>query len=114
MIPDNIRLCLKLKVYAALSLMMLMACSGSGGGGGDLMAGGGIGGTGISIGTISGFGSVIVNEVDFDTKEAQVVVNSQSKGAGDEAVSTNLAIGMVVRIEARYPADGPATCLWLP
>ena len=46
-------------VYLVLVLMMLPACSGSGDG--DLIAGGGIGGTGISVGEISGFSSVIVN-----------------------------------------------------
>jgi len=36
-------------------------------GGGDGRASGGIGGTGISKGTVTGFGSVIVNGVTFNT-----------------------------------------------
>jgi hypothetical protein len=108
MLPHNIGLLLKPTVYAALSLMMLIACSGSGGGGGDLMAGGGIGGTGITVGAISGFGSVIVNDVDYNTKDAKVIVNGNSKGSGDSVVRRDLAIGMVVRVEAKYNPEGKA------
>jgi hypothetical protein len=95
----------------ALALMMLMACGGGGGGGGgfgDLVAGGGIGGTGITIGAISGFGSVIVNDVRFNTEGTEVFVNGSEMGQGDPAVRRNLAKGMVVRVEARYPIDGEA------
>ena len=65
MSPHRIRQRIGPAAYLVLALTMLMACNGSGGG--DLLAGGGIGGTGISVGTISGFGSIIVNDVDFDT-----------------------------------------------
>jgi hypothetical protein len=91
-------------VYFFLALLTLVACNGSGGG--DLLAGGGIGGTGISVGVISGFGSVIVNDVDFDTEKAEVMVNGNSVGAGDSIVRSALALGMVVRVEGKYRTDG--------
>ena len=99
-------------VCLVLALIMLMACGGGGGGGGsfgELLAGGGIGGTGITIGAISGFGSVIVNDVYYGTKETKVFLNGVLlEGQGDSVVLSNLAIGMVVRIESRYHPDGSA------
>lgn len=87
-----------------IALMTLTACNGSGGG--DLLAGGGIGGTGISIGTISGFGSIVVNDVDFDTIQAEVVANGESIGTGNSVVESALAVGMVVRVEGKIYDDG--------
>jgi cytochrome c-type biogenesis protein CcmE len=90
-------------IWAILIFMALFtqtACNDSGGGG--LMAGGGIGGTGISVGEISGFGSIIVNDVDFDTKKAKVIVNGKQIGVGDSVVRNALALGMVVRVEGKF------------
>ena len=108
MSPHTIRQHIGPAVYIVLALVMLMACNGSGGGDGDLLAGGGIGGTGISVGSISGFGSVIVNEADFSTEEAEVIVNGEAIGIGDSIVRRALAIGMVVRVEGKYGTDGNA------
>jgi cytochrome c-type biogenesis protein CcmE len=80
------------------------ACNDSGGGG--LLAGGGIGGTGISVGAISGFGSVLVNDVDFDTKNAKVFINGRRVGEGDSDVRNKLALGMVVRVEGKFLGNG--------
>ena len=41
-------------------------------------------------------------------KDAEVIVNGESEGKGDLDVRSALAIGMVVRIEARYQPDGKA------
>jgi hypothetical protein len=84
---------------------------GCGGGGGDHLAGGGIGGSGItvaSVGTVTGFGSVIVNGVTYATREAEVFVEDASKGTGDDALVRNLSPGMVVRVEGTLNADGSA------
>jgi len=78
-------------------LLLLSACGGGSGGFGDLIATGGIGGTGkrdISIGSISSFGSVFVNGVRFDTQNAKIIIN------GQEATENQLQVGMVVRIES--------------
>ncbi len=111
MFPHTIRQHIGPKAYLVLALMMLMACSGGGGGGGgggDLLAGGGIGGTGITVGAITGFGSVIVNDVDYNTEDAEVIINGELIDTENSTVDSVLAIGMVVRVEAKYPTDGKA------
>ena len=101
--PNRIRHRIIAAVFPVLAILTFMACGGGGDGG--LMAGGGIGGTGISVGEVSNFGSVIVNDVDFDTEKAKVIVNGHSIGIGDSTVRTALALGMVVRVEGRYLND---------
>ncbi len=79
------------------------------GGGGGSQAGGGIGGTGLyasSVGTVTEFGSVVVNGVRYETPNARVIVENDLKGTGDEAVIQNLAVGMVVRVVGRLNPDG--------
>jgi Domain of unknown function (DUF5666) len=85
-------------VLLALFPWMPLGC----GGGGESQSGGGIGGTGLyasSVGTVSEFGSVVVNGVTYETRNARVTVENEPKGTGDEAVVQNLAVGMVVRME---------------
>jgi len=100
---QNIARCVTWPTLIVMALFILTACNESGGGG--LLAGGGIGGTGISVGEISGFGSIFVNDVDFDTKKAQVFVNGTPVGVGDSAVRNKLALGMVVRVEGKFLGD---------
>jgi len=94
-------------IHAAIlvfTVMAIAACNESGGSG--FLAGGGIGGTGISVGQISGFGSIIVNDIDFDTRKAEVVVNGNLIGSGDSVVQNALALGMVVRVEGKFLGNG--------
>src|SRR5512136_1470418 len=77
-------------LFAAVPLFFL-GCGG--GGGADSLAGGGIGGSGItvsavSVGSVSGFGSIIVNDVEFDVTNAEVVVEGEVRGTGDSAVTS--------------------------
>lgn len=58
--------------------------------------GGGIGGTGIVFGAISGLGSVIVDDIDFDTADAVITKN------GDPASVADLALGAIVTIEGEF------------
>ena len=84
-------------ISALFSVFLLISC---GSGGGGMTAGGGIGGTGvISSGTISAFGSIVVNGTDFDTSTAAIIVNGEEIGIGDEFVQENLDIGRVVTVE---------------
>ena len=73
--------------YRTLLLPLVIALSscgggGGGGGGGGLAAvstGGGIGGTGVtSSGTVDGFGSIFVNGVEYETDEAQILIDGES------------------------------------
>jgi len=88
----------KICCYAGslLLLVLLISC-----GGGDIIASGGIGGTGsISIGTISALGSIFVNGVEFDTSGASVDYNGSS---GNPSL---LQVGMVVTVEGTINQDG--------
>ena len=91
-------------IFALFSAFLLISC-GSGGGGG-MTAGGGIGGTGIiSQGAVSAFGSIFVNGTEFDTSNAEIIVNGDEIGVGDEIVLDNLDIGRVVTVEATGNLD---------
>jgi hypothetical protein len=91
-------------ILALFSILLLISC-GSGGGGG-MTAGGGIGGTGIiSSGTITAFGSIVLNGTEFDTSNAAIIVNGKEIGVGDEFVRDNLDIGRVVTVEGTGNLD---------
>jgi len=101
--------------------LWLAGCGGGGGGGTDSVSASTSGGTvGISSGTITGFGSVFVNGVKFNTDNASIF-------RGDDQLNDvrELEIGMIVRVEGsiddrvassvrfeedvKGPADGPAS-----
>ena len=65
-------------------------------------AGGGIGGTGISVGkiTASGTGTVDVNGIKFDTSNAAVTLDGMTGG------QSKLKRGMVVKIAGTFNPDG--------
>jgi hypothetical protein len=89
-----------------LLLVVFIAACGGGGGGGGTVASGGIGGTGVTSGTVSGFGSVFVNGIEFDTDGASRDVDDEvdvSNGTDDDTV---LGIGMVVTIIGTVNDDG--------
>jgi hypothetical protein len=90
----------------AVSCLDIAGCGGGGGGGGGL-AGGGIGGTGIvASGTITAFGSIFVNGIEFETDGANRDVDGEisvSDGTDDDAV---LGIGMVVTVAGTLNDDG--------
>jgi hypothetical protein len=92
----------KFYLYASLVVVgIIVAACGT-----EQLAGGGIGGTGITSGTITGFGSVFVNGVEFDTSGATRTVDdviTVSNGSDD---STVLGQGMVVSITGKVNADG--------
>lgn len=77
----------------------LVAC---GGGGGGSSAGVGTGGTGsFAVGTISGFGSIIVNGVRYDDSSASIVDDDDSSSS-----LSALSIGQVVEIRGSVNSDG--------
>jgi hypothetical protein len=63
-------------------------------------AGGGVGGTGISQGPITAFGSVFVNGVEFSTKGT--VINKN----GSPSIQDDLRKGMVVTVQGTFDANG--------
>ena len=80
-----------------IAMFILVAC-GTGDPGG--LAGGGIGGTGISVGRITAIGSVTVNGVKFETYTATFSVD------GKDGVLEDLEVGMLVAVEGTFNADG--------
>ncbi|MFQ5756065.1 MAG: DUF5666 domain-containing protein [Acidiferrobacterales bacterium] len=78
--------------FTTLAGIMTVSCGGDGGGSGEL-ASGGIGGTGISSGAITGFGSIFVNGVEFDTSGASITLGGISVSESD------LKLGMVVEVQ---------------
>jgi len=86
---------LKLLVSLLCGLLLLGGCQGV-----SLYAGGGIGGTGISDGTINRFGSVYINGVRFDTDNSQIQIKGRTVSEDD------LQLGMVVSIRGAVNSDG--------
>ncbi|MCB1877390.1 MAG: hypothetical protein KDH88_15570 [Chromatiales bacterium] len=84
---------------AALLAVILASCS-AGGSGSGLASEGGIGGSGISVGPISSFGSVFVNGVRYDTEKAEIFID------GMPATTAELRVGMRVRVAGSLNADG--------
>ena len=96
---------LKGLILASIFGLLAISCDG----GGSNHAGGGIDGTGImSAGVVSAFGSIEVNGTDFDTTNAEVIINGEFVGVGDEFVEDNLEVGMVVTVEGRVFDDDSA------
>ncbi|VAW66292.1 hypothetical protein MNBD_GAMMA09-3489 [hydrothermal vent metagenome] len=82
-------------IAAALLASIIAACSGIGSG----LAG--IGGSGfVSTGSVSGFGSVFVNGIEFNTDSATFEIDDASGSQQD------LSIGMVVQVKGSINADG--------
>ncbi len=87
----------KSALSAAIALT-LVACGGSGSSGGVA----GIGGSGfISSGSVTGFGSVFVNGVKFETGSATFDIDDSGSGSQDD-----LAVGMVVTVNGTVNDDG--------
>lgn len=87
-----------IRVLALLGTTLLVSC---GGGDSSVADSGGIGGTGItSVGSITGFGSIFVNGVEFETGSSSVSVDD----AG--GVESDLRVGMVVMVRGTLNDDG--------
>jgi hypothetical protein len=98
-------LILKTLVLASIVSLLMISCSGDG----LDFAGGGIDGSGIiSAGVVSAIGSIVVNGTEFDTGNAEVIINGVLVGVGDALVQDYFEIGMVVTVEGRINIDGSA------
>jgi hypothetical protein len=88
-------------ILASLAAVLVALNGCGGGGGGDSLAG--IGGTGkIASGTITGFGSIFVNGIEYDIDTASLEVNdNDSAGLSQD----DLRIGMVVTVTAVVDGD---------
>ena len=85
--------------WVVLASLALASC----GGGGEL-AGVDSGGTGsFAVGSITGFGSVVVNDIRYDDSRATVLDEH-----GTPRAATDLKLGMVVEVEGSALVDAPA------
>lgn len=80
---------------ALLSIVALSSC------GSGTLAGGGIGGTGRSKGAITGFGSFILNGVEFFP-----TIGTTYTFDGVEGSASDLKVGMVVEVEGEFDSNG--------
>ena len=90
-----------------LVLLGMVSC-----GGGTQLASGGIGGTGISQGPITGFGSIFVNGVEFNTNFATIIKDGTSVGPlSTKDLKNYLKVGMIVTINGNIAnsTSGTAT-----
>ncbi len=90
-----------LPLFLVAVLSASCGSSGSSNGGGTT-ASGGIGGTGISQGTIEGFGSIIRGGVKFNTDGATFIIDDNQSGTTQD----QLRIGQVVTIKGTINDDG--------
>ncbi len=81
-------------IALALTVAISLGC------GAGTLAGGGIGGSGLSSGSISGFGSIFVTGTEYDTNTAGVTLERVASPA------SALRIGMVVVVEGERAASG--------
>jgi hypothetical protein len=97
-------------VWILLCALVLVFCGGCGSSS-TTADSGGIGGTGhrISVGSITAFGSIVVNGTEFDTSDAVIIVEGEEVGVGDDAVLDNLDIGRVVTVEGTGSGDATST-----
>jgi len=87
--------------------LTVSACGGGGdttaSGGGDTTASGGTGGTGISFGTVTDFGSIFVNGVEFSTSGATITRDDVP------VIETELRRGMVVEVRGSIASGTSGT-----
>jgi hypothetical protein len=94
---------LQLRRLALVWLLALLTASCGGSGDGDVANSGGIGGTGISSGSISSFGSIFVNGFEFDLTGVPITIDDQPGTEGD------LQLGQVVTVTTNIGGDGSVT-----
>jgi Domain of unknown function (DUF5666) len=90
-------------LVVTLIALLLMACSPRL----SRQADGGMTGTGspmVTIGTVTRFGSVIVNGFEWNSDRAKVIVNGKPA-----SVAAGLRLGMIVRVEGNRAVDGSNT-----
>lgn len=90
------------KLLIGLSLPLIISLSGCGS---SAATDGGIGGTGVSVGVLTQYGSIFVNGVEFDTTNAAIFVDGVQVGSGDAAVVSNLPRGAIMRVHGSINDD---------
>ncbi len=80
-------------IILVVILLLLIGLNACGTGvGNNTFAGGGIGGTGKSVGTVTAFGSVFVNSVEYNTTGVPIIVNGATLNESDLEVGMKVAV----------------------
>lgn len=96
---------LKHIAFALTIPLVVSSCNG----GGTNLAEGGIGGSGISMGTVSAIGSIWVNGVEYDTTGATITLADEGTVTVDTAGTAGgdpLRLGMVLTVKGTIDAGG--------
>jgi hypothetical protein len=96
------------KPLIACVMTLFIASCGGDGGGGTQTAGGGTGGTGISAGSVSQFGSIFVNGVEFNTNSATYTRDDVSF-PHTQPDSAFLKLGMTVEVQGTISSSTTGT-----
>ena len=88
---------------AIAAVIGLTACGGSGEGSDSTASSPVMSGSTITTGVITGFGSVFVNGVEFETDDSSFSLDDGDDGVENE---DGLAVGMVVTVTGTVHADG--------
>lgn len=86
----------KIRTFLGVCIVSALAACGGGGGGDDST----VAATDTVIGTITAFGSVVVNGIEFDDASASISID------GAAAARNRLREGMVVQVRGRIRSDG--------
>jgi hypothetical protein len=101
-------------IAATLLCWALVSCGG-GSGGSTLLAGGegvGTGGTGITLGTVTGFGSVVIDGVSYNSASPQYFAQSSLSEAAPAAPAD---VGLGAQVQLELDAQGnPSSVLVAP
>jgi hypothetical protein len=86
--------------FLIFAILIGISSGSCGGSDGTTVADGGLGGTGISYGKITSFGSIFVNGVEFSTDKADILVD------GAPASEADLKLGMIVKVVGKFDKNG--------
>lgn len=87
-------------VPAILAALIVFGCGAGGGDGSSELAGIDRGGRTIAQGSITGFGSIFVNGVEYSTTGASIIID------GLPSTESDLRVGQIVRVEGSVDASG--------
>ena len=101
-------------IYSLLAYMMVLELAACGGGGGGSSVGGNGGlpsgavETGVSAGEIEGFGSIIVNGIEFETSSTEIEFEDQAPFQCSPSPSDDcgLKVGMLVAMDSSFDDNG--------
>ena len=98
-------------LLAFLMILALAACGGGGGGSGSSGTGGlpsGAVETGVTAGEIEGFGSIIVNGIEFETSSTEIEFEDQAPFQCSPSLSNDcgLKVGMLVTMDSSFDDNG--------